>query len=169
MIFIFPMGDVNLNYIEKAKNYVEKVYGGVRIMESLPFPEKCFNEKRRQYHAVYLLESLPEMEEGKVVGICDRDIYVEGLNFVFGVAQSIGGKKCVVSIKRLRESFYGKEEDEDLLVLRIAKEIVHEVGHLKGLEHCENPRCVMHFSNSIYDTDFKDYKFCEKCKRRIIK
>jgi archaemetzincin len=67
----------------------------------------------------------------------------------------------------LRESFYGKKEDEEILILRIAKEIIHEVGHLKGFNHCKNKRCVMAFSNSIYDTDFKDYKFCNECKRRL--
>lgn len=163
------MGNIEINYIEKAKNYVEEVYGEVKIMENIPFPEEFLNGERRQYHAELVLNSLPEIESGEVVGICDKDLYVEGLNFVFGVAKSIGGKKCIVSIKRLRESFYGKKENEELLILRMAKEIVHEVGHLKGLGHCKNPKCVMHFSNSIYDTDFKDYKPCRECERRILR
>lgn len=116
-----------------------------------------------------MLGSIPYPEKGKIVGVCDKDLYTQGLNFVFGVAERIGGKRCIVSIKRLRESFYGKKEDEEVLILRMAKEIIHELGHLKGLEHCENRKCVMHFSNSIYDTDFKDYRLCEKCKRRIFK
>jgi hypothetical protein len=28
-------------------------------------------------------------------------------------------------------------------------ETVHELGHLLNLGHCPNPRCVMHFSNSL--------------------
>jgi archaemetzincin len=38
-------------------------------------------------------------------------------------------------------------------------EAVHELGHAFGLTHCEKSRCVMHFSNSLQDTDFKHYIF----------
>lgn len=167
MIFLLPVGDVNLDYIEKARSYVEEVYKEeVKIVKSISFPENCFNEKRRQYDALCILNYIPYFED-KVIGVCDKDIYVEGLNFVFGVAENIDGKRGLISIKRLRESFYGKKENEGILILRIAKEIIHELGHLKGLTHCKNKRCVMAFSNSIYDTDFKDYKICEECKRRL--
>jgi len=35
---------------------------------------------------------------------------------------------------------------------RVIKEAVHELGHAFGLTHCENSKCVMHFSNSLQDT-----------------
>jgi archaemetzincin len=31
------------------------------------------------------------------------------------------------------------------------------------LGHCENPRCVMFFSNSLMDTDGKGFEFCLRC------
>lgn len=167
MIYLLPIGEINLDYIEKAKIYVEEVYEEkVKIIETISFPENCFNEKRKQYDALCILNYIPYLDD-KVIGICDKDIYVEGLNFVFGVAENIDGEKGLISIKRLRESFYSKEEEEEILILRIAKEIIHELGHLKGLAHCKNKRCVMAFSNSIYDTDFKDYKICKECKGRL--
>lgn len=167
MIYLLPIGEINLDYIEKAKNYVKEVYEEeVKIESFISFPENCFNKKRKQYDALCILNHVPHFED-EVIGICDKDIYVEGLNFVFGVAERINGKRGIVSIKRLSESFYGKKEDEEIFILRIAKEIIHELGHLKGLSHCKNKRCVMAFSNSIYDTDFKDYKICDECKRRL--
>jgi archaemetzincin len=52
---------------------------------------------------------------------------------------------------------------------RTIKEAVHELGHTFGLEHCENARCVMHFSNSLADTDWKQAKFCSQCRPKLIK
>ncbi|MDE2570917.1 MAG: archemetzincin, partial [bacterium] len=71
-----------------------------------------------------------------------------------------------VSTHRLRTDFYGEEGDENVLFQRALKECVHELGHAFGLKHCYNARCVMYFSNSIYDTDNKLSHFCEGCDRR---
>lgn len=170
MIFFLPFGDIDLYYIDKVKTYVQEVYKEeVIIMEEVPFPENCIDIERKQYNAVCVMDFLPDIEGGEIVGICDKDLYVDGLNFVFGIAENIGNKKCVVSINRLKPSFYGKNKENDLTTLRTAKEVIHELGHLKGLKHCGDRKCVMHFSNSIYDTDFKDYKLCKNCKRRIFK
>jgi predicted Zn-dependent protease len=38
-----------------------------------------------------------------------------------------------------------------------------ELGHAFGLAHCSSTRCVMHFSNSLHDTDFKKRDFCDSC------
>jgi len=48
------------------------------------------------------------------------------------------------------------------------KEAVHELGHTYGLKHCPNPACVMHFSNSLHDTDLKGWKFCPNCQRKRL-
>jgi archaemetzincin len=50
----------------------------------------------------------------------------------------------------------------------VEKETLHELGHILGLEHCPNPRCVMSFSNSIYDVDRKEARFCEMCKKKLV-
>ncbi|GAJ15820.1 unnamed protein product, partial [marine sediment metagenome] len=48
-----------------------------------------------------------------------------------------------------------------------SKEVIHEIGHLLGLRHCSNPKCVMHFSNTLNDTENKDIIFCKECRREI--
>jgi len=41
---------------------------------------------------------------------------------------------------------------KSLLYQRIVKEAVYEFGHAFGLNHCENIKSVMHFSNLLPDT-----------------
>jgi len=50
---------------------------------------------------------------------------------------------------------------------RALKEAVHELGHLLGLPHCDNPRCIMFFSNTLADTDRKGPGFCPACRGKL--
>jgi archaemetzincin len=92
--------------------------------------------------------------------IVDSDGYVEGLNFVFGIALP---KEAVALVfnKRLLS------EDGNLYKLRLLKEVLHETGHLLGLPHCTDPSCVMSFSNSVLDVDRKKAEFCGRCKNKL--
>nr|WP_243666411.1 matrixin family metalloprotease [Vulcanisaeta sp. JCM 16159] len=47
------------------------------------------------------------------------------------------------------------------------KEVLHELGHSFGLDHCADPRCVMYFSNTIEDTDRKGPGYCQRCMARL--
>jgi len=93
----------------------------------------------------------------KFVIVINDDAYVPNLNFVFGVAKP-SGRFALVFTKRLIG---------DSLHVRILKEIIHELGHTMGLNHCGNPRCVMYFSSSVIDTDNKGPGFCEKCRTAL--
>jgi archaemetzincin len=92
-------------------------------------------------------------------GITPYDLYSGNLNFVFGIALPFKG--FVVSYARLLS------EDRELFLSRVRKEITHEMGHVFGLPHCPDPKCVMHFSNSLMDTDFKSEDFCPSCRRKL--
>jgi archaemetzincin len=81
------------------------------------------------------------------------------LNFVFGEAYK-GRRIAAIYLPRLRQEFYGLESNELVFHERIVKEAIHELGHTFGLFHCNNKLCVMHFSNSLYDTDIKEKRFC---------
>jgi transposase-like protein len=68
---------------------------------------------------------------------------------------------------RLRQEFYGLVSDVDFFQQRIMKEAVHELGHVFRLSHCETRSCVMHFSNSLHNTDFKQHTFCKRCNASL--
>jgi archaemetzincin len=151
---------------------LQNIFSGIVKNVSLYYPLMLdrhgylFNKSRNQWNSKAILEwisrkALPNTDT-KILAICDFDAYSNGLNFVFGEAQ-IGRRVGAIYISRLRQEFYGYMPDTDLFQQRITKETVHELGHLFGLPHCERKNCVMRFSNSLKDTDFKGYHFCIRC------
>jgi archaemetzincin len=133
----------------------------VHVKPSVLRPAGSYDSRRRQLRADVLLKRVALDIERPVVGLTDADCYAPPLNFVFGVA-SLHGNSAVVSLARLRTG-----ADEGTFMARAMKEIFHEAGHGAGLRHCSNPRCVMHFSDSLAETDAKGEQLCAACQRRL--
>jgi archaemetzincin len=132
--------------------------------------DQLFDKQRKQWKSNHILQWLLYMykpsKSRKILAICDFDAYSGHLNFVFGEAY-VEGSISAIYLPRLRQEFYGLKPDESLFYQRIVKEAVHELGHGFGLNHCKNIKCVMHFSNSLSDTDIKSNHFCIVCKGLI--
>jgi archaemetzincin len=137
-----------------------------------------FNEYRNQLNSDKLLHWLAtaitkdntgsyEPKNTIIFGICNFDAYSSGLNFVFGQASSLMGGVAVIYLPRLRQEFYGLDADTYIFNERVLKEATHEVGHAFGLGHCPKQSCVMHFSNSLVDTDRKAKGFCIVCSNKL--
>jgi archaemetzincin len=168
-ITLKPLGNIADEIMEELKDRVGGIFHcPVEIEAGFSDLAQAYTPERKQYLSSKLLASLkkPEREE-KVVGIADVDLYVPRLNFVFGEADIVSGT-TIVSLYRLRQEYYGLAPDEALFLERATKEIVHELGHTFGLGHCFNNKCVMHFSNSLADTDLKEASFCSSCRPKII-
>ena len=130
------------------------------------FIDKHRNQLRSGDFLLWILEKFKPTKEIKILVICDIDAYSGDLNFVFGQAYR-GGKVAAIYLPRLRQEFYGLEPDKLVFYERIVKEAIHELGHAFDLFHCNNKICVMHFSNSLQDTDIKGKSFCSNCKNSL--
>jgi len=169
-IILRPLAQINSQILEILKQSLEQTFNcPVEIDAQISSLEPAYNPERKQYLSPRLLSTLRSfsMEPGdKSLGIVDVDLYSPGLNFVFGEAD-IGSGMAIVSLYRLRQERYGLPQDEGLFRDRAIKEAVHELGHTYYLSHCEDAECVMHFSNSLADTDVKGASFCSRCQQRL--
>jgi archaemetzincin len=171
---LIPIGDTNPSELKFLPVELSKVFRVLRFKigrDILKLPSHTYNKVRKQYNSTLLLEYLATAKPkgySKYLGIVDVDLYARGLNFVFGEAV-LNGEDAIISLYRLRPEFYGDLRDNDLLRTRTVKEAVHELGHTFGLTHCENPECVMHFSNSIVDTDLKKAQPCLECHVKLFR
>lgn len=168
-IFLVPLCQIEQQLLEKLGLYLEEIFpANVQISNPLPVPKGAYNSHRKQFNSTeilsYLLTQLTDYD--RFLGIADVDLFSYGFNFVFGEADVLH-RISIISLTRLNQDFYDLPEDQNMFFLRILKEAVHELGHTYGLVHCPNSQCVMHFSNSLLDTDRKSCKFCEMCKSKL--
>ena len=169
-IYLIPVGDVEKEILDYLAAKIPCVFPyHVQIKEALSKPHYAYNKRRNQYCADLILKKLKQEnleKENKILGIIDLDAYTPSLNFVFGEA-SLDGKVALIALPRLSQKFYRLLENNELYYERAVKEAVHELGHTFGMNHCKNPRCVMHFSNSLSDTNFKKKEFCKDCRKNF--
>jgi archaemetzincin len=169
-IGFLPIGQADTVTIIRIKKNLERVFPDIICLvidDKLPLREDVFDKKRKQYRSNAILcevkgYAVKNPALNRVLGVVDADIFVPELNFVFGEAVC-PGKVALTSLWRLKPEFYGGAPNMELFSARAVKEAVHELGHTLGLRHCSRFSCVMHFSNSISDTDMKQSLFCGTC------
>jgi archaemetzincin len=172
---IVPVGASLSEVLEMVKRELEFYLNiKVRIVGRVGMPKEAFNHWRKQYNAEIVMDELSTFPEAKFIDkniptlmITNHDLYYAGLNFVFGL-EDPSKSSAIVSIARLRPEFYDEQSNIKLLKERTVKEVIHEMGHYLGLEHCHNPSCVMSFSPSVADIDLKKKMFCDNCRIRLM-
>jgi len=169
-IILKPLSQIDSQVLEILIQNLEHTFNcPVETKPETSSLDYAYDPKRRQYLSPRLLDSLRKLSKqpgDRYLGIVDVDLYSPGLNFVFGEAD-IGSGVAIISLYRLRPERYGLAQDERLFQERAIKEVVHELGHTYYLSHCPDVKCVMHFSNSLADTDIKGTRFCAKCQQKL--
>ena len=173
-IGILPIEQADAAILMRIKEKLARVFPDTTcavIDEKISLREEAFDKKRNQYRSNAILSEIQgyaakKTDLNRVLGVVDADLFVPELNFVFGEAVC-PGKAALISLWRLKPEFYGDAPNMELFSARALKEAVHELGHTLGLRHCSRSSCVMHFSNSISDTDIKQSLFCDQCNLQI--
>ena len=159
------------------KEFLEKIAAGVTQEFHLPVGiqgshidlSDFYDPMRRQYDGnrlLKVLDSLSPAQNFKNVGLFRVDLFIPILTYIFGQA-ALNGRTGIASLYRLRNEHYGMKKDEDLLLDRFRKVIIHEIGHMFGLVHCYVPTCVMRSSTYVEDIDQKSQNLCIKCRTEI--
>jgi len=176
VVYLQKIGEVNSSIIIRLKknmHWLLKKYGiRVEILpESFKTQKNEYIDVERQFNGELILRRLEKTikskENKKILGIIDGDIKGTRKIHLFGLT-NLKGSCALISIYRLRGSFYNKEEDISLFDLRVLKEALHELGHTLGLRHCTN-NCVMKYSKSLKEVDEKPEEFCLACHYMLKK
>lgn len=168
-IIISPIG-INDPYL------IETV--GKRILDIFRYPvtscsllddiEFAFSHERKQYNSTVILEKLSGIapdDSLKIIAICEKDLFIPILTYVFGEAQ-LRGRSCIVSTYRLKDTA-AFINPESVFADRVIKEAVHELGHTFNIRHCPDEACVMHYCRSLNDVDNKDTGMCRYCRTML--
>jgi archaemetzincin len=166
-ITIFSFSRFERGFLEKISEVVMcELNCIVTIKEAHVDISGFYDPVRRQYNGDKLLKivgTLNGTADSKTIGLLNVDLFIPILTFIFGQAQ-LGGRSAIASQYRLSNERYGMPADDNLLLQRFTKEVIHELGHTFGLLHCHTPNCVMRSSTYVEDIDQKEAQFCEKCR-----
>jgi len=179
-IHIIPLGKVRKDLIEDVIDGLQSFYHQEIILESTALlTEDLLAPSGTRYNANEILNKFNSTKN--ILIITEKDIStfkgikqpekfynapVKGITKEWGIF-GLGlrpGNVCVISAyaKRL-----GKSATPKLLKQRLQKIAIHEVGHNKGLEHCnKNIECLMHAADgSIKQVDHEKLFFCDNCRK----
>ena len=165
-IGVFAFGDVPAIFLKVIAAHIEAyLQGDARILPSHPHPYYAFDPHRLQYDCGLILKAMEaEKFDGceKVVGVLTVDLFVPILTHVYGEARQ-GGKTALVSTFRMQNNPPAASEPSAQAYERTAKVALHEIGHLFNLLHCEDEKCLMHFSGNLETLDHTPLYFCRYC------
>ena len=188
IVGIQPLGSVPGSEVNAVAAAVEEMYGfNVVILDEQALPDMAYTEIRYpRYRADSILHWLSQStyQNSKpdsvnvILSLTKADISITKYNKetgeiknpewkykdfgIFGLGRIHGGV-CVVSSHRLKKNVSNKTFEK-----RLTRIACHEVGHVLGLRHCPEQKCLMNDANeSIKTIDQSTGVLCAECKAAI--
>ena len=166
-IALVSLGPVPIHDVTEAKLAIEKTFNARVVLKQKALPEGAYYAPRKRYRADKILTYLADstIHTSRIIAITERDISTtyRGEND-WGVIGQADDLCAVVSTYRLK----GHAAADRLVNSRLRKNVLHELGHTFGLDHCPDKKCVMQDGESgLITTDRADERFCDKCAARL--
>lgn len=145
--------------VQTLKNCFENLGWKIISQQSSAAPSLIQNPYTKRYWAFPLLEILSQAkaEADILVGLIEDEIYTPGLLSIFGQCLE-NPPSIIISTGSL--SADGKSEN---LSSRLKAMLLHEAGHIAGLEHCKTSTCPMSRTLKLKQLDQKENGYCNKC------
>jgi archaemetzincin len=166
---LVALGEVDRRLLDNVRTAVGREFGVACAVASSPVdPTFAFHPERGQYHSTEIVRRLAALSASEtVVGIAAVDLFIPILTYVFGEAQ-MNGTSAVVSFHRFADELYALPPNPALLLERLTKTVIHELGHVYGLVHCPDHDCVMAAAHAVEWVDLKGSTLCEECRSALV-
>jgi archaemetzincin len=172
-VYLQPLGEPlatdDLLFIENALHVFFLLE--VVAQPTLPLPKSAYYLPRARYRAEKLLDFLGTQappDTHVIVGLTSVDISTTKGQYedwgILGLA-TVDGTLCVVSKFRAQRGAQSATHTSE----RLAKTVVHEVGHTLGLNHCPHHGCLMEDGKGSVTTTDHEYDLCDTCRAKIGK
>jgi len=171
VVYLAPLGSdfksEDLAFIARTVEIFYRVT--CKSLDAMPLPKAAFYPARNRYRAEKLLDALYEHrppDAHVIIGLTTVDISTtKGDHADWGILglATVSGGECVISKFRAQKS----ARDEHHTRQRLAKTVVHEVGHTLGLRHCPNFGCLMEDGQGTVLTTDHEYDLCAACRTAL--
>ena len=116
------------------------------------------NKLDEALYAIYTRKYLGQV--ASLIGITNQDITTQGCNYLF--AQSYD-RVCMISYARMREEFYSRAKNKNLLLKRLTAQTTTSIGRTLHMFACNRPPCVISYVNSLNELDKRPLTLCADC------
>lgn len=171
IVAIQPMGALDPKLVRAVAKCIEATFAvRVRVLPVKELPDTALYLPRMRFRGERLIHWLGAARPPRVasiLGLMSRDVSVtKGAIYDWGVigVASPSVASGLVSTFRLGRN----RAPASLVMLRLTRVALHELGHTFGLPHCKTPGCIMNDAyGAIATIDESSGTFCAICRGRL--